>query len=72
MWRLFSLILLELEKKGNGTFAAPSAAMIADETQPWLTPFHEILTTDSVGTRNGHEDFVRVAEVRKRSSCYHR
>jgi hypothetical protein len=39
------LTLWELEKKGNGTFAAPSAAIITDETQPWLTPFHEILTT---------------------------
>jgi hypothetical protein len=43
------VILWELEKKGNGTFAAPTAAMIADETRPWLTPFHEILTTVTVG-----------------------
>jgi hypothetical protein len=31
-------------KKGNGVLAPPFTAMIADQTQLWLTPFHEILT----------------------------
>jgi hypothetical protein len=39
-----SAILWQREKKGNGTFAPPSAAMIADQTQLWLRNFHEILT----------------------------
>jgi hypothetical protein len=34
-------------EKGNGTFAFPSAAMITDQTQPWLTNFHEILTKEA-------------------------
>jgi len=37
-------ILWQREKKGNGTFVLLSAAMIADQTQPWLRNFHEILT----------------------------
>src|SRR5258708_18477921 len=39
-----STILWQRVKKGNGTPAPPSAIMIADQTQPWLTQFHEILT----------------------------
>jgi ERCC4-type nuclease len=31
-------------KKGNGTPAPPSAIMIAEQSQLWLTQFHEILT----------------------------
>src|SRR5438045_9728362 len=40
----FSTILWQRVKKGNGTPAPPSAIMIADQTQLWLTQFHEILT----------------------------
>src|SRR6266496_5383473 len=40
----FSAILWQRVKKGNGTPAPPSAIMIADQTQLWLTQFHEILT----------------------------
>ena len=31
-------------EKGKPDFAPPSATMIADQTRPWLTNFHEILT----------------------------
>ena len=40
----FSTILWQRVKKGSGTSAPPSAIMIADQTQLWLTQFHEILT----------------------------
>src|SRR6266487_4183531 len=40
----FSTLLWQRVKKGNGTPAPPSAIMIADQTQLWLTQFHEILT----------------------------
>jgi hypothetical protein len=39
-----SAILWQRVKKGNWTFAQPSTAMIADQTQPRFTNFHEILT----------------------------
>jgi len=90
----FLTILWQREKKGNGTFVLSSASMIADQSQPWLTNFHEILTkkggklptTDNVSLhpharailtfwrarQNVREDLVKVREVRKRSTCYHR
>lgn len=39
-----SAIPWQREKKGNGTPAPPSAAMIPDETQLRLTKVHEVLT----------------------------
>jgi hypothetical protein len=40
----WSSILWQRDKKGNGTFVLFSVPMIADQTQPWLRNFHEILT----------------------------
>ena len=37
-------ILWQREQKGNGALAPLSVEMIADQAQPWLTNFHEILT----------------------------
>src|SRR5260370_28089201 len=57
-----SAILWQREKKGNRTHAPPPAAMIADQTQSWLTKIHEILTKYMVKlevqrreSRNRHE-----------------
>src|SRR5712691_9193580 len=44
MLSISSTILWKRQKKGNGVLAPPSAAMIADNTQFWLTQIHEMLT----------------------------
>src|SRR5215470_7607028 len=48
------VILRRRGKKGNGTPAPPSARLIADQAQFWLTQFHEILTKKTVLERLMH------------------